>query len=409
MGLGFGGLIAFGSYNPIKNNCKRDTIFLSIANLITSLYTAFVIFCVLGYMGHKNYIQCYHDDLTQLLNLYPDQFANLNEVQGNISVEEYAHFAETNFHLSKFSLMMNVSKQCNYKRIIAQAAEGTGLAFVVFTEAMLQFPFPSLWAVMFFLMLLMLGLGSMFGTLEGVITSLNDSQMIRISKPVLTFILCSFSCVVGLIFTTHAGQYWVSLFDHFAGTYALMCVAFFEIFAVIYVYGFRRFCRDLEYMTGEQIGRYWTITWRFISPTVMFIVFICSIVKSFSRLPVYSVYDSSTAHQREEPYPVWALYIAFGMVVVAMAPVPFVWFVRKFKIWKIEGDIPAASKRLGSTPSTTYILKSQQSFNRMVESTASVQSIGLVPTHTSPIDIKSDQHKLNGKETLKKSHHRHRS
>jgi Sodium:neurotransmitter symporter family len=31
---------------------------LSAVNLFTSLYTAVVIFCVLGYMGHRNYIQC---------------------------------------------------------------------------------------------------------------------------------------------------------------------------------------------------------------------------------------------------------------------------------------------------------------------------------------------------------------
>lgn len=42
----------------MKNNCKKDTILLSAINLLTSLYTAFVIFCVLGYMGHKNYMSC---------------------------------------------------------------------------------------------------------------------------------------------------------------------------------------------------------------------------------------------------------------------------------------------------------------------------------------------------------------
>lgn len=52
------GLIAFASYNPIKNNVKRDVIILSIANIVTSLYTAFVIFCVLGFMGHNNYVKC---------------------------------------------------------------------------------------------------------------------------------------------------------------------------------------------------------------------------------------------------------------------------------------------------------------------------------------------------------------
>lgn len=30
------------------------------------------------------------------------------------------------------------------------------------------------------------------------------------------------------------------LFDHFAGSYALMGVAFFEVFAVIYVYGWQK-------------------------------------------------------------------------------------------------------------------------------------------------------------------------
>lgn len=61
------------------------------------------------------------------------------------------------------------------------------MAFVVFTEAIVQFPFPPLWAVMFFLMLLMLGLGSMFGTLEGVITSLHDMKLFPwLKKPILT-------------------------------------------------------------------------------------------------------------------------------------------------------------------------------------------------------------------------------
>jgi hypothetical protein len=40
------------------------------------------------------------------------------------------------------------------------------------------------------------------------------------------------------------------------------------------------------------------------------------------------------------PYPNWALFIAFGLVVLAMAPVPFIWFVRKFRIWRVEADIP---------------------------------------------------------------------
>ncbi|KAI6240184.1 Transporter [Aphelenchoides fujianensis] len=382
MGLGFGGnvlggLIAFGSYNKIKNNCKRDVLLLSGANLVTSLYTALVIFCVLGYMGNMNFKKCVEDDMRILMDLYPGHFASLEELKANVTFDEYVYYMKHDFHLSAFPKMAEHTQHCNYQKIIGQAAEGTGLAFVVFTEAIIQFPFPQIWAIMFFLMLLMLGLGSMFGTLEGVITSLNDSHMIQLKKPVMTAILCGSACIIGLVFTTRSGQYWVSMFDHFAGSYALMCVAFFEIFAVIYVYGFRRFVRDLEFMTGETVSRFWIFTWRFVSPVIMVVLFVASVIKSFTHIPEYSTYDSKKSHQHNVQYPTWALFIAFGMVCFAMAPVPVVWFVRKFKIIKMESDIPVAAKCLGATPSTTYMFKSQQSFNRMAESTASeLQAMG---------------------------------
>nr|CAD2204760.1 unnamed protein product [Meloidogyne enterolobii] len=227
-------------------------------------------------------------------------------------------------------------------------------------------------------MLMMLGLGSMFGTLEGVITSLNDAKMIKLSQPMLSLLICASSCLIGLVFTTQAGQYWVSMFDHFAGTYALMCVAFFEVVAVIYVYGCDNFVRDLQYMCDEQIGNFWKITWRFISPVIMFVIFVASIFKSFTKVPEYSAYHASTTHQHLEPYPTWAFFIAFGLVVIAMAPVPFIWVVRKFRIWSVEADIPVASKCLGATASTTYMLRSEMSFNRILESAnaAELRNIG---------------------------------
>lgn len=365
MGLGFGGLIAFGSYNPQKNNCKKDVIWLSFCNLLTSLYTAVVIFCVLGYMGGQNYNTCIERDMANILSIYPGKFESFDEIRSNISIEEYATWMYRNFQDTEYPLLANVSHYCNYKKIISQAAEGSGLAFVVFTEAIIQFPFPPLWAVLFFLMLLLLGMGTMFGTLEGVITSLSDSKLIKLKKPVLTAILCSIACGIGLIFTTHSGQYWVMLFDQFAGSYALMSVAFFEIIAVIYVYGWENFVRDLIDMTGESVSCYWIITWRFISPIIMFMLFFASVAKSFVYLPKYSVYISKTTHQSAQPYPQWALIVACLMVVFAMAPVPLIWFVRKYKIINLEADIPTAQKCLNTTPSTTYILRSESAINQV--------------------------------------------
>jgi hypothetical protein len=41
-----------------------------------------------------------------------------------------------------------------------------------------------------------------------------------------------------------------------------------------------------------------------------------------------------------QPYPVWCLFVAGMLVLSTILPVPFVFFVRYFKIWKFEGDIP---------------------------------------------------------------------
>lgn len=60
-----------------------------------------------------------------------------------------------------------------------QAVQGTGLAFIAFTEAMTHFPASPFWSVMFFLMLINLGLGSMFGTIEGIATPLIDTFKVR--------------------------------------------------------------------------------------------------------------------------------------------------------------------------------------------------------------------------------------
>ncbi|CAI4232563.1 unnamed protein product [Auanema sp. JU1783] len=343
MGLGFGGLIAFGSYNPVKNNVIKDVVQLGIVNGATSVYTAAVVFSVLGYMAHNNMNKCVTEFLfsSPIMKTY-----NVTEAIVMISnVDNYQGALRTS--------VTELATTCNYDRIISEAAEGTGLAFVVFTEAMLHFPFPPIWSVLFFLMLLSLGLGSMFGTLEGVITSLNDSKMVKVSKPVLTFWLCASALTVGLLFTTRSGQYWVSLFDSFAGSYALMCVAFSELMSVVYVYGYMRFVCDLEYMTGIRPGIYWLIMWRFVSPSLMFTLFSASIAQCFNKPLVYFAYDSVAGKNVETEYPVWAMFLAVTLIMFALLPTFGVFFLRYFKIWKIEADIPA--KALGKMEALTSV------------------------------------------------------
>lgn len=53
LSLGFGALVAFASYNPVKNNCVKDAYTVVFINCGTSLLAGVVVFSILGYRELK--------------------------------------------------------------------------------------------------------------------------------------------------------------------------------------------------------------------------------------------------------------------------------------------------------------------------------------------------------------------
>ena len=53
----------------------------------------------------------------------------------------------------------------------------------------------------------------------------------------LTCLVC-FAC--GLIFALRSGNYWLALFDNFAGSIPLLVIGLCEMIAVVYIYGIDR-------------------------------------------------------------------------------------------------------------------------------------------------------------------------
>lgn len=69
---------------------------------------------------------------------------------------------------------------CSY---LTQAVQGTGLAFIVYTEAIKNMEVSQLWSVLYFFMLLLLGIGSMLGNTAAILTPLMDSKVISSYLP----------------------------------------------------------------------------------------------------------------------------------------------------------------------------------------------------------------------------------
>uniref|UniRef100_F6WBL5 Transporter n=1 Tax=Ciona intestinalis TaxID=7719 RepID=F6WBL5_CIOIN len=222
LSLAFGGMIAFSSYNPRDSDVEANTYIVAVTNSATSLLGV-VIFSVLGFKATVDFETCIAD--------------------GEVG------------------------------------ASGTGLAFIVFAEAILRMPGAPFWSVLFFLMLLTLGLDSMFGNIEGVLTPLNDmgiTKGFRNEYVVAGIVLVSF--LVSLTFVQGSGNYWLDVFDKYAGSLPLLIIAFFELTTLAWIYGYIKFETDMREILPPRSNFfrvasywYWRVTIPIISPLLLLV------------------------------------------------------------------------------------------------------------------------------------------
>ncbi|NP_001297731.1 sodium-dependent neutral amino acid transporter B(0)AT1 [Anas platyrhynchos] len=323
--LAFGGLISFSSYNSVHNNCEKDAVIISVINGFTSVYAATVIYSIIGFRATERYDDCFDRNILTLMNAF-------DLPEGNVTQDNFEQMQQlcnmtdpTIFASLKF-------ETCDLIAFLNDGVEGTGLAFIVFTEAITKMPVSPLWSILFFIMLFCLGLSSMFGNMEGVLVPLQDLNIIppKWPKELVTGLICAGSYLIAFIFVLASGNYWLSLFDSFAGSIPLLIIAFCEMFSVVYIYGIDRFNKDIEFMIGHKPNIFWQVTWRVISPLIMLVIFFYFVVKVNEEL-LYSVWDPSYEEfpkTQKVGYPNWVYAI-----IVILAGVPSL-VIPAFAIYK---------------------------------------------------------------------------
>ena len=215
----------------------------------------------------------------------------------------------------------NSLKNCSLVKELDDSAQGTGFAFIVMADVFTKIPGAPFWSALFFMMLLSLGLGSQIGIMEGLVSTLFDHPRFKkVRKPILTAGVAVGCFLLGLVFTTGAGEYWLTLFDTFGAT-GLTFIAFTELVSVMYVYGHGRFTRDIHTMTGVRPGPFWQLTWRLISPALMGLIILSSLYFMMSHLPTYTAWDRHTAAGQRKEYPAWTLVIAAILALSSLVPI----------------------------------------------------------------------------------------
>ncbi|XP_064838899.1 sodium-dependent neutral amino acid transporter B(0)AT1-like [Oncorhynchus masou masou] len=317
--LAFGGLISFSSYNSVHNNCEQDAVIISIINGATSVYSATVIYSIIGFRATEKFDDCSDGNIMALVNAFdlPEHYFTVNNYE-----EVLQHFNSTSPDIIQG---LNL-KTCDLQQFLSQGVEGTGLAFIVFTEAITKMPVSPLWSILFFIMLFCLGLSTMFGNIEGVVVPLQDLNIFpKWPKEVLTGVTCIVCFTVALIFTQRSGNYWLALFDGFAGSIPLLVIAFCEMVSVVYIYGIDRFNADIEFMIGHKPNLFWQVTWRLVSPVIMLVIFIFYFVTQVSGEQTYLVWDQDSEEfptLADRQYPDWIYFIIFILAGIPSLAVP---------------------------------------------------------------------------------------
>lgn len=173
-----------------------------------------------------------------------------------------------------FGILGNLAHETNTTDISSVVKGGAGLAFISYPEAIAKFKYlPQLFAVLFFFMLLVLGIGSNIGMASSVINVVKDRfPQLPHWQLAMGASLIGFLC--GLVYMTPGGQFVLNLVDFYGCTFIALVLAIAELLAVGWVYGVKRLCNDIEFMMNVKTGFYWRICWALVAPGLMFLVLV---------------------------------------------------------------------------------------------------------------------------------------
>ncbi|XP_017292417.1 sodium-dependent proline transporter [Kryptolebias marmoratus] len=241
LGIGVGGLLSMASYNKFDNNVIRDTIIITTGNCCTSFFAGFAIFSILGHMAWRK----------------------------RVPVGEVAD-------------------------------TGPGLAFVAYPEALALLPGSVFWSILFFLMLFMLGVDTLFGNMEGITTAVLDEfpnlRRNSLHKSLFLGTLCFFFYLMGLLLVTDGGIYWFTLIDSFSTSFGLIIITLFMCLGISFFYGVNQFCQDIVDMIRHcppwcsKVLIYFKACWVFCTPFLLLFILIYIFIEMYNTPLQYGSY-----------------------------------------------------------------------------------------------------------------------
>ncbi|KAI8037182.1 hypothetical protein M5D96_009930 [Drosophila gunungcola] len=138
-----------------------------------------------------------------------------------------------------FGILGNLARETGVSDIGSVVKGGAGLAFISYPEAIARFEYvPQMFAVLFFLMLFVLGIGSTVGMGSCILRVVRDQLGLR-SPPIwkLATGLAVMGFSVSIVYMTPGGQFVLNLVDFYGVSFTALILAIGELVAVAWIYG----------------------------------------------------------------------------------------------------------------------------------------------------------------------------
>ena len=226
-GVAFGPLIYYGGSRERDQKILTASFWIPVANSLTSFYAALTVFTFVGHVAHV--------------------------------------------------LKLDVDKV---------TTQSVSLAFVAYPGLINLLAGKNFWAVIFFTMLVTLGIDSAFGYVDYIMEFFLDAFPViltKIKKEVFCVIIC-FACFISsLMFVTDAG-YWVfGMFDAYACGVSLYFCLIMECIVIGWVFGIEKLSIIAERTTGEKIPMFTMMLVKFFIPLFTTINIILYFIGEFSE------------------------------------------------------------------------------------------------------------------------------
>ncbi|XP_024888135.1 sodium- and chloride-dependent GABA transporter 1-like [Temnothorax curvispinosus] len=267
LGIACGSLVTLASYSNFSNNCHRDAIIVTFTNLFTSVFAGLVVFSVVGFLAKQMKVPI-----------------------GSV----------------------------------IQSAEG--LAFVAYPEAVVQMPWSNLWAILFFFMLFILGLGSQFAGVQAINTAILDRRPdLRKYESFVVLAICATCWLLAVPMVFDGGIYLFKLMDWHTASWAILLIGFAELIVPSWLYGCNRFLGNIAEMKikfGRFLRGYWWLCWVVLAPVTCLGIFGYQMAQTVFR----GKYGSYV-------FPAWTEAIGIGIGLATLVPMPVFFILR---VWKSE-------------------------------------------------------------------------